>query len=161
MEEFTHIFLLLEVKVSFLKRQKKYIFPTYFAKRNLRSHSLCKFLKALANKIYDVKWGWKISTWRTQHSNYLPKSHHGCNLRCIWLYEPLQKYPRVEFFIGSLLQMPKANDFERDECRTFIVQFPCRKMKTFLFARVIAEKASSSKTLRCGTLYLFPYSGNP
>ena len=56
----------------------------------------------------------------------------GCNLRCIWLYLLLQKYPRVEFFIGFLLQMLKANDFNRDGCRIFIVQFPYRKMKTFL-----------------------------
>ena len=109
-----------------------YIFPTYFAKRNFRSHFLRKFLKPLANKICDVMWGWEISTWRTEHSNYLPKSHHGCNLRCIWLYVLLQKYPRVEFFIGSLLYMFQANDFNRDGCRTFIAQFPCRKIKTFL-----------------------------
>ena len=136
-----------------------YIFPTYFAKRNFRSHFLRKFLKPLANKICDVMWGWEISTWRTEHSNYLPKSHHGCNLRCIWLYVLLQKYPRIEFFIGYLLQMLKANDFDRDGCRTFIVQFPCRKMKTFLFARIISEKNASSETLRWGILYLFPCSG--
>ena len=33
--------------------------------------------------------------------------------------------------------MLKANDFDRDGCRTFIVLFPCRKMKTFLFTRII------------------------
>ena len=138
-----------------------YIFPTYFAKRNFSSHFLCKFLKALANKICDVMWGWEVSTWRTGHSNCLPKSHHGCNLQCILLYILLQKYPRIEFFIGYLLQMLKANDFDRDGCRTFIVQFPCRKMKTFLFARIISEKNASSETLRWGILYLFPCSGNP
>ena len=44
--------------------------------------------------------------------------------------------------------MLKANDFDRDGCRIFIVQFPCRKMKTFLFARIISEKIASSETLR-------------
>ena len=77
----------------------------------------------------------------------------GCTYSC--------KYPRVEFFIGSLLQIPKANDFDRDGCRTFILQFHCRKMKTFLFARIISEKTSSSETLGWGILYLFPCSGNP
>ena len=57
--------------------------------------------------------------------------------------------------------MLKANVFDRDGCRTFIVQFPCRKMKTFSFARIISEKIASSKTLRWGILYLFPCSGNP
>ena len=134
-----------------------YIFPTYFAKRILRSHFLHNCLKALANKIYDVMWRWKVSTWRTEHNNYLPNSNHGCNLRCIWLYVPLKKYSRVEFFIGSLLQMVKANDFDRDECRTFIVQFPCRKTKTFLFAFFFFF----SEIVRWGILYLFPSSGNP
>ena len=55
--------------------------------------------------------------------------------------------------------MVKANDFDKDECRTFIVQFPCRKMKTFLFAQIISEKNTSSKTLRWGILYLLPSSG--
>ena len=110
-----------------------YIFPTYFTKWNFQSHFLCKFLKALAIKVCDVMWVWEISTWRTEHSSYLPKSRHSCNLRCIWLYILLLKCPRIEFFIGYLLQMLKANDFNRDGCRTFIVQFPCWKMKTFLF----------------------------
>ena len=136
-----------------------YIFPTYFAKRNFRSHFLRKFLKPLAKKICDVMWGWEILTWRTEHSNYLPKSHHGCNLRYIWLCVLLQKYPTLKFFIGSPLQMLKANVFDRDGCRTFIVQFPCRKMKIFLFARNISEKNPSSETLRWGILYLFPCSG--
>ena len=137
---------------------KKYLFPTYFAKWNFRSHFLCKFLKPLANKICDIMWGWEISTWRTEYSKYLPKSHHGWNLQCTLLYVPLQKYPRVEFFTGPLLQMLKAKDFERDGCWTFIVQLPCPKMKTFLFAWVISEKNASSKTLRWGILYLFPCS---
>ena len=130
-----------------------------FEKRNFRIHFHRKFLKPLANKICDVMWGWEISTWRTEHSNYLPKSHHGWNLRCIWLYALLQKYPRVEFFIWSLLQMLKANDFDRDGCRTFIVQFPCQKMKTFLFSRVLSGKNASSETLRWGILYLFSCPG--
>ena len=57
--------------------------------------------------------------------------------------------------------MLKANDFDKNGCRTFIVQFPCRKMKAFLYARVIAEKVASNETLRWGILYLFPCSGNP
>ena len=127
-------------KSIIFETRKMYIFPTYYAKRNLRSHFLRKFLKALTNKICDVMWGLEISTWRTEHSNYLPKSHHGWNLRCMWLYVLLQKYARVAIFIGCVLQMLKANDFNRDGCRTFIVQFPCRKMKTFLSARIISEK---------------------
>ena len=138
-----------------------YIFPTYFTKRNFQIHFLRTFLKPLANKICDVVQRWEISTWRTEHSNNLPKSHHGCNLWCIWLYVLFQKYPMVEFFTGSLLQMLKANDFNRDRCRIFIMQFPCRKLKTFLFARIISEKFASSETLRWGMLYLFPCSGNP
>ena len=55
----------------------------------------------------------------------------------------VQKYPKVEFFIGSLLQIFKANDFDRDGCRTFIVQFPCRKMKSILFAQIISGKTAS------------------
>ena len=51
-----------------------------------------------------------------------------------YTYLLLQKCSRVESFIGSLLQMLKANDFDRDGCRSFIVQFPCRKMKKILFA---------------------------
>ena len=35
--------------------------------------------------------------------NHLLKSHHGCNLRCIWLYELSQKQPRVEFSQDSLI----------------------------------------------------------
>ena len=125
-------------KSLFFQTIQMYVFPAYFAKRNFWSHFLCKFLKALANKMCDVMRVLEISTWRTEHSNHLPKSHHGCNLWCIWLYVLLQKYPRIEFFIGYLLQMLKANDFNRDGCRTFIVQFTCRKMKTFLFARIIS-----------------------
>ena len=63
--------------------------------------------------------------------------------------------------VGSLLQILKANDFNRDGCITFIVQFPCRKMKTFLFARIISEKIASSETLRYVILHLFLCSGNP
>ena len=36
--------------------------------------------------------------------------------------------------------MLKAIDFDRDKCRTFIMKFPCRKMKSFLFAPIISEK---------------------
>ena len=65
----------------------------------------------------------------------------------------------VEFFIEPLLQMLKANDFDRDGWRTFTVQFPCQKMKSFLFSRIISEKNASSKTFRWGILYLFSCSG--
>ena len=84
----------------------------------------------------------------------------GCNLRCIWLHIFQQKYPKIEFFIGYLLQMLKANDF--DGCRTLIVQFPCQKMRIFLFASIISEKIASIETLkpRWGILYLLPCSGN-
>ena len=51
----------------------------------------------------------------------------------------------VEFFLGFLLQILKANDFDRDGCRTFIVQFPCQKIKTLLFARIILEKIASAR----------------
>ena len=40
--------------------------------------------------------------------------------------------------------MLKANDFNRYGCRTFIVHFPCRKMKTFLFARIISQNLAFS-----------------
>ena len=93
-------------------------------------------------------WEWKVSIWRTEDSNCLPKSHHGCKLQCIWLYVILQKYSRVEFFIGSLLQMLKANDFDWDGWRTFIVQFFWRKMKIFLLAQIAVEKAASNQTVR-------------
>ena len=137
-----------------------YIFPTYFPKRNFRSHFLRKFLKALVIKICAVIWGWEISTWRMEHSNYLPKNHHSCNLRCIWPYVLLQKYPRIEFSLGYLLQMVKANDFDRDGCRTFIMQFPCHKMKTFCLLKSFRKKIASSETLKWRILYLFPWSGN-
>ena len=71
LEKFTYTFLPLEIKVSFLN-QKMYIFQTCFGKRNFRSHFLCILLKALANKICKVMWGWKIYTWRTEHNNHLP-----------------------------------------------------------------------------------------
>ena len=144
MEEFTYIFFPLKIKVSFFKPQKC-IFSQLIS-RNGTFHFLRKFLKPFVKKICGIMWGWQISTWRTKLTNYLPKSHHGCNLQCIWLYILLQKYPRVEIFIGSLLQMLKANDFDRDGCRTFVVQFPCQKMKTFWFARIILEKIASSET---------------
>ena len=44
--------------------------------------------------------------------------------------------------------MLKANDFDRDGCRTFITQFPCQKMKTFLLAQIISENIASSETLK-------------
>ena len=56
--------------------------------------------------------------------------------------------------------MFKANDFDRDGCRTFIVQFPCRKMKSFLFAQIISEK-NCFQTLRSTILHLFLFSDNP
>ena len=50
----------------------------------------------------------------------------------------LQKYLRVEFFIESMLQIVKANDFDRDGCRSFLVPVPCWKMNAFLFAPIIS-----------------------
>ena len=129
-----------------------YIFPTYFVKRNLQNHFLRKFLKALTNNMWcnvEIKNFNKKN--RTQQLSSKEPS---------WL-QLFQKYSRVEFFIGSQLQMLKVNDFDREGCRTFIVQFPCRKMNSFLFAQVIVEKAASSETLRWRTLYLFPCLGNP
>ena len=140
-------------KSLFFSTIKIYIFLTYFAKRNFASHFLRKFLNALANKICDVMCGWEISTWRMEQNNYLPKSHRGCNLRCIWLYPLLQKYPRIEFFIGYLLQMLKANDFNRDGCRTFIVQFPCRKITLFCLLKSFRKKIASSETFIWRILY--------
>ena len=111
-----------------------YIFPTYFVKRNFRNYFLRKFLNALGNKICDVM---RDEKFQLEERNtviiFQRKSHHGCNLQCIWLYILLQKYPRIEFFMEYLLQMLKANDFNR----TFVVQFPCPKIKTFLFAPII------------------------
>ena len=52
----------------------------------------------------------------------------------------MQKYLKVEFFIGSLLKMFKANNFDRDRCRTFIVQFPCRKVKSFCLFESFQKK---------------------
>ena len=158
MEEFTYIFLPLEIKVSFFK-PPKCIFSQLISWNRTFEVTLSVNFWSLWQTKYVTMWGWEISTWRTEHSNYLPKSHYGCNLRCIWLYVLLQKYPRVEFFKGPLLQMLKANDFNRDGCRTFIVQLPCWKMKTSLFAWIISEKNPSSETLRWGVLYLFPCSG--
>ena len=136
-----------------------YILPNYFAKRNFRSYFLRNIFKLLPSKIYDVMWGWEISTWRTEHSKYLPKSHLGCNFWCIWLYVLLQKYPRVEFFLEPLLQMLKANDFNRNGSRTFIVQFLCQKMKTISFLEQFPKKHASSETLRWGILYFFHAQG--
>ena len=72
-----------------------YLFPAYFAKRTIQSPFLRKFLKALAKKICDVMWGWEILTWRTEHSNYLPKRHHGCNLRSVWLYVAVHMLAKI------------------------------------------------------------------
>ena len=103
-------------KGLFCKNTKMYIFPTCFAKRNFRGHFLRKFLKTLPNKICEVMWGWEISTWRMKPINHLSRSNHRCNLLSILLYVLLQKYPRADFFIVSLLQVIKANDFNRDGC---------------------------------------------
>ena len=56
--------------------------------------------------------------------------------------------------------MPKTNDFDRDEYRTFIVQFPCRKMKTFSFAQIVSKKIASNEASEWGILYLFFCSGH-
>ena len=113
-------------------------------------------LEIKVNKISDLMWRWKVSLWRTEDSNYLPKSHHGCKLQCIWLYLILQKYSKVEVFIGSLLQMLKTNDFDWDGWRTFIVQIFWRKMKFFLLAQITVEKAASNQTVRWGKFGSLP-----
>ena len=136
-----------------------YILPNYFAIRNFRSYFLRNIFKPLPSKIYDVMWGWEISTWRTEHSKYLPKSHLGCNFWCIWLYVLLQKYPRVEFFLETLLQMLKANDFDRNGSRTFIVHFLCQKMKTIFFSRTISEKTCFQRDLKVRNIVFFSCSG--
>ena len=41
-------------KGLFFSTTNMYIFPTYFAKWEIQSHFLGKYLKALANKICDV-----------------------------------------------------------------------------------------------------------
>ena len=140
-----------------------YIFPTYLAKRNFRSHFLCKFLRALANKICDVMWGWEISTWRTEHINYLPKSHHVCNLRCIWLYVLFQKYPRIEFFHQkktcckcSKQMISTEMDAEHSLCSSL-----AERWKLFCLLESFRKKIASSETLMWRILYLFPCSGNP
>ena len=88
---------------------------------------LCKFLKVLANKICDVMWWWKMSAWRMEHSDYFPKSHHGWNLWYIWLYILFEKYSTVEFFIGPLLQMFKANGLDTDGCKNIHPAVPLPK----------------------------------
>ena len=52
--------------------------------------------------------------------------------------------------------MLKANDFDTDGCRTFIVQFPCRNMKTFSFLESFRKKVTSNETL---TLIWVSFSG--
>ena len=84
----------IRIKSIFFQTTKMHIFLTYFAKRNVRSHFLRKFLKAL---ICDVMWLWEISTWRAEHSNYVPKSYHGCNLPCNWLTYTWKNIPRLKF----------------------------------------------------------------
>ena len=117
-----------------------HIFPPYSAKRNLRSPFFRKYLKALANKVCDVMWVWEISTFknRTLWSSF--KETSWLQIAMHLAVGNLGKYPRDQFFIGSLLQMLKANYFDRDGCRTLIVQLPCQKMKSFLFAQIILEK---------------------
>ena len=105
-----------------------------FISLNVWSRRLRKYLKTLANKISGIMWGWEISTWRMEHSNHLPKSHHGCNLRCGNLgcnlaVHTFVKISRGWIFCGYLSQMLQTNDFKY---RTFIIQFSCRKMKAFL-----------------------------
>ena len=126
-----------------------YIFPTYFTKRNRRSHFLRKYLKALVNKICDVMWEWEISTWRTEHSNHLPKSYHGRNLRCIWVYVLLQKY-----------RIPAANIqskwFRQRWMQNIDREVPLPKDGSFFVCSNHFGKNCFYETLRRGILYLFP-----
>ena len=60
-------------------------------------------------------------------------------------------------------RIPAANDqskwFQQKWMQIIhIVQFPCWKIKPFLFARIILEKIASSETWRWGILHCFPVS---
>ena len=133
-----------------------YIFSTYFTQRNFRSHFLRKFLTALANKMCDVS---EDEKFQLEERNTVVIFERAFVVATYDAFSCM--YPRVEFLIGSLLPILKANDFNRDGCRTLIIQFPCRKMKSFLFAQIISEKIASTETLKWGILYLFPCSGSP
>ena len=41
--------------------------------------------------------------------------------------------------------MLKTNDFDRDRCRTFIVQFPCQNMKAFCLFESFRKKTGSRR----------------
>ena len=127
-------------------------------KQKFQTHFLHKFFNPLVNKVSAIVWGCEISTWRTEHSNYLQKRYHGCNLQC-----NLAVYTLAKISQGwNFYRIPAANvqnKLFQQRCRTFIVQFPCKKRKTFLFAQIILEKVASRETLMWGKL--FPCSGNP
>ena len=89
--------------------------------------------------------------------NHLPKSYHGCKLRCVWLYVLLQKKFRVEFFIGSLLQMLKANNFDGDGCRKNIHCIgPSPKDENFIFCLLqsFKKKKSFQRDIKVGNIVL-------
>ena len=136
-----------------------YIFRTYSPKRNLRSHFLRKYLKALANKICDAMWEWEISTGRTEHRNHFPKGRHGCNLQRIWLYVLYLKIFQGCAFIESLLLMLKTNDFDRAGPRTFIMLVPLPKEENLFVCSNHFGKIASNETFRWETLFLFHFSG--
>ena len=118
-------------KSLFFWTTKMYIFLTYFAKRNFRSHFLREFLIAFGNKICyvcrDEKF--QLEEWNTviifQRVIMVATCDvFGCTYSCKnildWVFH---RIPAA---------MLKENDFDRDGCGTFIVQFLCRKMKTFV-----------------------------
>ena len=72
LEEFTYIFLPLEIKVSAFKPRKCIFSQLIWWNGTFEFTFYVNFWKSLANKICDVIWGWEISTWRMEHSNYLP-----------------------------------------------------------------------------------------
>ena len=80
-----------------------------FISLNVWNRCLRKYLKTLANKISGIMWGWEISTWRMEHSNHLPKSHHGCNLRCGNLGCNLAVHTFVKISRLNFLWIPEPN----------------------------------------------------
>ena len=122
-----------------------HIFQTYFRKRNFRSLWQTKYVKLCGDEKFQLEERNTIIIFQ-RTIMVATCDAFGCTYFC-------KKYPRVEFFTGFLPQMLKSSDFDRDRCRTFIVQLPWQKMKTFLFARIISGKMWT-------ILYLFPCLGN-
>ena len=128
-----------------------YLFPTYFAKRNLRSPFS---IKSFAKKIWDVMWGWKILYWKMKHSNY--------HLRAIILaVRSLAKISQGYVFHRIPDAIAQSKWFQQRWMQNIHYEVLLPKDKNFLFARVIAENVASRETFSWRILYLFPYSSNP